>query len=119
MGAARRANGGSVVTLADRSAAEARGKGGRGEILAGPLMSHESLIGILLLQAPPDARFEPGHRPMGQALLEPFTAALENDRRLRELRALREAAEADKLSLLSRLGRTELADIDRRRDGRR
>jgi transcriptional regulator with GAF, ATPase, and Fis domain len=44
-------------------------------------------------------------------VLEPLSAALENDSRLRELRALREAAEADKRSALSRLGREELVDV--------
>jgi transcriptional regulator with GAF, ATPase, and Fis domain len=43
-------------------------------------------------------------------LLEPFSVALENDRRLRETEALREAAEADKRSLLTRLGRRQLTD---------
>ena len=59
-------------------------------------------------------------------LLEPFSVALENDRRLREMEALREAAEADKRSLLARLGRKQLADTIvgaetglRRRDGAR
>jgi transcriptional regulator with GAF, ATPase, and Fis domain len=47
---------------------------------------------------------------MVQVLLDPFSVALENDRRLREMAALREAAEADKRSLLSRLGRKELGD---------
>ena len=45
-----------------------------------------------------------------QLLLEPFSAALENDLRLREMAALREAAEADKRSLLTRLGRKTLGD---------
>jgi transcriptional regulator with GAF, ATPase, and Fis domain len=43
-------------------------------------------------------------------LFEPFSAALENDRRLHELAALREAAEAEKQSLLRRLGREGLAE---------
>ena len=47
---------------------------------------------------------------MTRVLLEPFSVALENDRRLREMEALREAAEADKRSLLTRLGRRQLAD---------
>ena len=45
-----------------------------------------------------------------QLLLEPFSAALENDLRLREMAALSEAAEADKRSLLTRLGRKTLGD---------
>jgi hydrogenase-4 transcriptional activator len=44
------------------------------------------------------------------ALLEPFAAALENDRRLRELSVLREAAEADRQSLLTRLKRQDVTD---------
>jgi transcriptional regulator with GAF, ATPase, and Fis domain len=47
---------------------------------------------------------------MLEALLDPFSAALENDRRLHELAALREAAEADRRSLLSRLGRREMSE---------
>jgi transcriptional regulator with GAF, ATPase, and Fis domain len=47
---------------------------------------------------------------MAEALAEPFSAALENDRRLHEMAALREAAEADRRSLLSRLGRTAISD---------
>ena len=47
---------------------------------------------------------------MAPALLEPFGAALANDRRLREVESLREAAEADKRSLLSRLGRSDLQE---------
>src|SRR5258707_12293335 len=47
---------------------------------------------------------------MAAALLEPFSAALENDRRLHELATLREAAEADRRSLLSRLGRQEMGE---------
>ena len=43
-------------------------------------------------------------------LREPFAAALENDRRLRELTALRRAAEADRTSLLARLGRKQMVD---------
>jgi transcriptional regulator with GAF, ATPase, and Fis domain len=44
-------------------------------------------------------------------LREPFTTALENDRRLRELTALRRAAEADRTSLLTRLGRKQMVDV--------
>src|SRR5687767_4686977 len=45
-----------------------------------------------------------------EALLEPFSAALENHLRLHELAALREAAEADRRTLLTRLGRREMGD---------
>ena len=44
------------------------------------------------------------------ALREPLSAALANDRRLHELAALREAAEADRRTLLRRLGRTDITD---------
>ncbi|MBX3396975.1 MAG: sigma 54-interacting transcriptional regulator [Phycisphaerae bacterium] len=47
---------------------------------------------------------------LAEALSAPFSALLENDRRLRELESLREAAEADRRTLLSRLGRREIGD---------
>jgi hydrogenase-4 transcriptional activator len=77
------------------------------EVLVGPLVSGDRLLGVLILVAG-DTPFERHHVPLMQELLEPFTVALENDHRLRELAALRNAAEADKASLLARLGRTEV-----------
>jgi transcriptional regulator with GAF, ATPase, and Fis domain len=81
-----------------------------GELLIGPLVSEHGTYGLLLLLARPRQRFTPSHVQVFRALLEPFAAALENDRRLHELTALRRAAEADKQSLLRRLGREELAE---------
>ncbi|MGA2254034.1 MAG: sigma 54-interacting transcriptional regulator [Thermoguttaceae bacterium] len=74
-------------------------------VLAGPLALHDDRFGVLLLVARPQAVFEPQHVELVQVLLEPFAAALENDRHVAEMAALREAAEADKRSLLKRLGR--------------
>ncbi len=76
-----------------------------GEVLAGPLLGHEGPAGALILVADHLKSFKPLQQQMFEALLEPFSAALENDRRLHELAALREAAEADRRSLLTRLGR--------------
>ena len=76
----------------------------------GPLVSEHSTYGLLLLLAQPGHRFTESRIQTFQSLLEPFAAALENDRRVRELTALRRAAEADKQSLLRRLGREELAE---------
>jgi hydrogenase-4 transcriptional activator len=81
-----------------------------GEVLAGPLAGPEGPSGVLLLVAEHLKSFKPIHVQMAQALLEPFSAALENHRRLHELAALREAAEADRRSLLSRLGRQDIAE---------
>jgi transcriptional regulator with GAF, ATPase, and Fis domain len=81
-----------------------------GELLIGPLLSEHGTYGLLFLLAKPQHRFTESHMQVFQSLLEPFAAALENDRRLRELTALRSAAEADKQSLLRRLGREELAE---------
>jgi len=81
-----------------------------GELLIGPLLSEHRTYGLLCLLAKPRHHFTESHLQVFQALLEPFAAALENDRRLRELTALRRAAEADKQSLLRRLGRDELAE---------
>lgn len=80
----------------------------RGEVLVGPLLTESGTAGFLLLRAQPFSPFEPDHRRLAGALLEPFSVALENDQRLREIQALREAAEAEKRSLLTRLGREDL-----------
>jgi transcriptional regulator with GAF, ATPase, and Fis domain len=82
----------------------------QGDWLLGPLFDDQRPTGALLLRIPPPKRFTATHLRMFHALLEPFSAALENDRHLHELKALRDAAEADKRSALSRLGRAELTD---------
>lgn len=79
-----------------------------GEVLVGPLQGPDGLAGALVLVAPHMRSYRSEHLEMATALLEPFSAALENDRRLHELAALREAAEADRQSLLTRLGRQEI-----------
>ncbi len=79
-----------------------------GDMLIGPLENTEGPAGLIVLVANPNSDFETSHLDFAQQLLEPFSAALENDRRLHELNALREAAEADRRSLLSRLGRQEV-----------
>jgi transcriptional regulator with GAF, ATPase, and Fis domain len=81
-----------------------------GEIVAGPLLGPEGLAGALVLVADHLKSFKPMHLQMAQSLLEPFSAALENDRRLHELAALRDAAEADRRTLLSRLGRQDMGE---------
>jgi transcriptional regulator with GAF, ATPase, and Fis domain len=85
-------------------------RGFDGDVLAGPLVSRDGPIGVVLLFARGSNHFGTEHEALLATLIEPFTVALENDHRLREISALREAAEADRLSLLSRLGRTELQE---------
>jgi transcriptional regulator with GAF, ATPase, and Fis domain len=80
------------------------------EALVAPLNAAEGLAGVLVLLAEPGRRFAREHEELFAALREPFTVALENDRRLREMTALREAVEADNRSLLSRLGRHDISD---------
>jgi len=74
------------------------------------LVGEEGGLGVLVLVARSDRRFERAHLAVARALLEPFAVSLDNDARLRELRTGREAAEADRLSLLTRLGRRDVAD---------
>lgn len=81
------------------------------DLLAGPLAGSEGLGGAVVLAAHHGEKFLAAHARMLKQLLEPFTVALENDRRLHELTALREAAEADRRSLLTRLGRQEMSDV--------
>jgi transcriptional regulator with GAF, ATPase, and Fis domain len=80
------------------------------EVLAGPLGALENPAGVLILIARPPHTFDSRHGQLFEALWEPFSAALENDQRLREMTAMRAAAEADNQSLLKRLGRRELTD---------
>ena len=65
---------------------------------------------MVVFVAQPGTAFEDSHVGLVEALLEPFSVALENDQRLREMAAMRAAAEADKESLLKRLGRKKLTD---------
>jgi transcriptional regulator with GAF, ATPase, and Fis domain len=82
----------------------------QGDLLVGPLLSPEEPRGLLVLVARRGARFDAGHEAMARALLEPFSAALENDRRVRALSAVREAAQAERQALLSKLGRSEAGE---------
>jgi transcriptional regulator with GAF, ATPase, and Fis domain len=81
----------------------------QGEILAGPLNTVEGPAGVLVFVAR-SRSFTADHEELARALLEPFTVAMENDRRLRELNSLREAVEADNRSLLSRLDRHDISE---------
>ena len=81
-----------------------------GYAIAGPLSDAEGPAGTLAMVAQPDQSFRDDQVEFFEMLLEPFSVALENDRRLHELAALREAAEADRRSLLIRLGRKELGE---------
>jgi len=83
-------------------------EGLEGEVLAGPLASETGPTGFLLLVAAPSAHFDRNHAALAQALLEPFSTALDNDGRVRAMATREAAAEADRRSLLSRLGRSNL-----------
>ena len=80
------------------------------DIVAAPLGSQDGCKGIIVIIAGPNQSFNHRHITLTRVLLEPFSVALENDRRLHELAVLKEAAEADKFTLLKRLGRKELVD---------
>lgn len=81
-----------------------------GEVVVGPLQGPEGPAGVLVLAGAHLKSFREDHLRMIEKLLEPFSAALENDRRLHELALLRDAAEADRRTLLSRLGKREMSD---------
>ncbi len=79
-----------------------------GFLLAGPLGS-SSEPGALVL-ANGKAPFRSEDVALLERLLEPFSAALENDRRFHEMARLREAAEAENRALLTRLARTDISE---------
>jgi transcriptional regulator with GAF, ATPase, and Fis domain len=85
--------------------------GTQGDVLVGPLLSPEEPRGLLALVARRGVRFDAEHEALARALLEPFSAALENDRRVRALSAVREAAQAERQALLSKLGRSEAGEM--------
>ncbi len=104
-GGALRGSGDGAGTVMDRLLpADAE----RASALVGRLAASRDFLGALILVAAPGERFTHQHADLAAALLEPFSAALENDQRLREIAALRAAAEADKESLLNRLGRKDV-----------
>jgi len=76
----------------------------------GPLGDADNPSGVVVFVAQRGTAFDDSHVGLVEALLEPFSMALENDHRLREMAAMRAAAEADKESLLKRLGRKKLTD---------
>lgn len=80
------------------------------DAMAGPLADHHGPSGMLWMVADPARPFDAAHERLLEALLEPFSVAMENDSRVREMATLREAAEADRRSLLRRLGRQALGD---------
>lgn len=83
-------------------------KGIREEVILGPLVGIEELLGLFVVVIDRHAEVDAAHERIIHALLEPLSIAMQNDARIRELAALREAAEADKRSLLTRLGRQEI-----------
>jgi len=81
-----------------------------GEIMLGGLNGEHGAAGVVLISPSRGHGISSDEMAFLQALLEPLSAALMNDLRVRELEALREAAEADRRSLLARLGRQDIAD---------
>ncbi len=80
------------------------------DVIGVPLRSHGQPLGLLLVIAQNLRDFDDSHVELLEALREPLSVALDNDRRVHELATLREAAEADRGALLRRLGRTELGE---------
>ena len=81
------------------------------DLIAVPLAARGEPLGALLLVAAAGWTFEEAQVETAAALREPFSVALDNDRRLQELRSLQEAAVADRGALLRRLGRTDLGEV--------
>lgn len=81
------------------------------DLLVGPLQVVDDSLGFVVFVAKEGEGFTTRDRELAEVLLDPFSAAMANDQRLRELALLREAAEAENLSLLQRLGRKRLGDV--------
>ncbi|MBC7172849.1 MAG: sigma 54-interacting transcriptional regulator [Polyangiaceae bacterium] len=81
-----------------------------GSVIAGPLSVEGKPVGIVLLHARRIGRFADREVEKAQGLLEPLSAAFENDQRLHELSRMRESLEADRRALLSRLERQDISE---------
>lgn len=77
------------------------------DILLAPAGRIDGLQALLFIIAEKGKTFHARHNALITLLREPFTVAIENDKRLHELETLREAAEADRRSLMERLNRRE------------
>ncbi|HET8932132.1 MAG TPA: sigma-54-dependent Fis family transcriptional regulator [Polyangiales bacterium] len=84
--------------------------GVRATAIALPLVAEERELGVVLLLAAPDADVASDVLNAAVELIEPFSAAVENEQRLQELARMREALEADRRALLSRLERQDISD---------
>ncbi len=80
------------------------------DVIVGPLRYSESPSGVLIALCGREAELGAAELGLFQQLLEPFSVAMENDRRMHEITTLREAAEADRRTLLKRLGRQDLSE---------
>ncbi|MGI8923882.1 MAG: sigma 54-interacting transcriptional regulator, partial [Fimbriimonadales bacterium] len=80
------------------------------DALVGPLASPDGALGVLVVVARAGAGFSDEDAEFVSTLLEPLSAGLGNDARLRELARLREAVEAENRALLSRLERQDIAE---------
>lgn len=105
---------GEVLRLSQETRSEDRSlflpKGVKAEALVGPLCSDNGPMGLLILVASPSDSFSELHQELAKELLDPFTVALDNTRRLREMTTHQEAAEADRHALLTRLGRQDISE---------
>lgn len=81
-----------------------------GDVLLGPLLIERDVCGVLALCAPLGEHFTPRHVVLMKTLLDPFSVAMENDRRLKEIAALEKTVEAENRSLLTKLGRAQVGD---------
>lgn len=82
----------------------------RGAAIALPLVAEDRPLGVVLLLTAPEAHIEAQALEAAVELIEPFSAAFENEQRLQELARMREALEADRRALLSRLERQDITD---------
>jgi hydrogenase-4 transcriptional activator len=80
------------------------------DVIAGPLLDDERVIGLLVAAVGSPRQFTAEHESLLSRLLEPCSVAMVNDARWHELVRLREASEADRRALLSRLERDSLSD---------
>jgi transcriptional regulator with GAF, ATPase, and Fis domain len=78
-----------------------------GDILAGPLMGEGGPIGVLVASSQTNRNFHPEHQNLFDALLEPFSIALENHFRAAELSTLRQLSGSSERNAKPGIDKTE------------
>ncbi len=82
----------------------------RGELFIASASTERIYPVLLIFESEEGMNFDESHAEAVGRLIEPLSAAAENDAKFRELKIRRDSAEADRRSLLTKLGRKKISE---------